>query len=272
MDCKVTNERGVGGRNTLRKKRSGAFCGFPQAVALKFFIYILIYFLVFPRRRCVRAAHRRTPQGDCVPGHTRCRKNEKYFLYVRVRCLEAFATSRCTPLAPISGRYDPHTTHQNFDLARVSSRLQSFMRYTWGLGSASVGTWRPTMWNWRYCAHETRHGGGERERGGTRDGQRRVCAMPPQMMRPQKLSGEAGKKKNHGGFHSRFLHFPRLHQRSENKHRGDVKSAALCTYPVDLLDARLPHGEWICKDASKSNLRVWKEGEATRLMREKSST
>ena len=37
--------------------------------------------------------------------------------------------------------------YQNLDFARVSSVLHSFMRYTWGSGIASVGTWRPTMWN-----------------------------------------------------------------------------------------------------------------------------
>jgi hypothetical protein len=37
-------------------------------------------------------------------------------------------------------------THQNLERARHASRAHSFMRYTLGLASASVGEWRPTTW------------------------------------------------------------------------------------------------------------------------------
>ena len=36
--------------------------------------------------------------------------------------------------------------YQNLDLAQTSSTAQTFMRYREGLGSLSVGKWRPTTW------------------------------------------------------------------------------------------------------------------------------
>ena len=38
--------------------------------------------------------------------------------------------------------------HQNLLFARTASMAQTFMRYTVGAGSASVGRWRPTTWYW----------------------------------------------------------------------------------------------------------------------------
>ena len=38
--------------------------------------------------------------------------------------------------------------HQNLDFARTGSVAHSFIRKIVGLGSFSVGRWRPTTWYW----------------------------------------------------------------------------------------------------------------------------
>ncbi len=62
------------------------------------------------------------------------------------------AATGLTPTAPRSmaaGEQGMHVcTHQNLLLARMASGAQTFMRYTVGLGSCSVGMWRPTTWYW----------------------------------------------------------------------------------------------------------------------------
>jgi hypothetical protein len=51
------------------------------------------------------------------------------------------------PLVHSSSSNRQHT-YQNLLLARMASGAHTFMRYTVGVGSCSVGMWRPTTWYW----------------------------------------------------------------------------------------------------------------------------